>query len=106
MMGRIAARLADRTIITDDNPRTEDPAEIRREVLAGCPGAAEIGDRAEAIHAAIAALEAGDALVIAGKGHESEQIVGDVARPFRDVDEAVKAALAEGGRAVGGEAAS
>jgi UDP-N-acetylmuramoyl-L-alanyl-D-glutamate--2,6-diaminopimelate ligase len=100
IMGGIAARLADRTIVTDDNPRTENPAEIRRQILAGCPDAAEIGDRSEAIRVAIKSLEAGDALVIAGKGHEAEQIVGNVARPFRDSEEAVKAALAEGGRAV------
>lgn len=99
MMGRIAAELADRTIVTDDNPRTEDPAEIRRQVREGCPDALEIGDRADAIRAAVAALEAGDALVVAGKGHEAEQIVGDHIRPFRDSEEVIKAALAEGGRA-------
>jgi UDP-N-acetylmuramoyl-L-alanyl-D-glutamate--2,6-diaminopimelate ligase len=100
IMGKIAARLADRTIVTDDNPRTENPAEIRRQILEGCPGALEIGDRTEAIRIAVAALEDGDALVIAGKGHETEQIFGDVARPFSDSEEAMKAALAEGGRAV------
>ena len=100
IMGQIAAQLADRTIVTDDNPRTEDPAEIRRQIREGCPDALEIGDRADAIRAAVAALEAGDALVIAGKGHEAEQIVGDHARPFRDSEEAVNAALAVGGRAV------
>jgi UDP-N-acetylmuramoyl-L-alanyl-D-glutamate--2,6-diaminopimelate ligase len=100
IMGDIAARLADRTIVTDDNPRTEDPAEIRRQILAACPQAKEIGDRAEAIRAAVAALEAGDVLVIAGKGHEAEQIVGSDVRPFRDSEAAVTAAVAEGGRAV------
>ncbi len=100
IMGRIAARLADRTIVTDDNPRTEDAAEIRRQIREGCPDAVEIGDRAEAICAAIAALAAGDALVVAGKGHEAEQIIGDVARPFSDRAEVLKAALAEGGRTV------
>jgi UDP-N-acetylmuramoyl-L-alanyl-D-glutamate--2,6-diaminopimelate ligase len=100
IMGQIAARLADRTIITDDNPRTEDPAEIRCQIREGCPAALEIGDRGEAIRTAIAALKAGDALVIAGKGHEAEQIVGDVATPFSDNDEAMKAAAAEGGQAV------
>lgn len=100
IMGCIAARLADRTIVTDDNPRTEDPAEIRRQVREGCPDAVEIGDRAEAIQAAVAALEAGDALVIAGKGHESDQIIGEHVRPFRDNEEAIKAARAAGGRAV------
>jgi UDP-N-acetylmuramoyl-L-alanyl-D-glutamate--2,6-diaminopimelate ligase len=99
-MGRIAARHADRTIVTDDNPRTENAAEIRRQIRESCPGALEIGNRAEAIGAAVAALEAGDALVIAGKGHESEQIIGDVARPFSDREEVLKAALAEGGRTV------
>jgi UDP-N-acetylmuramoyl-L-alanyl-D-glutamate--2,6-diaminopimelate ligase len=100
IMGEIAARLADHAIVTDDNPRTENPAEIRRQIREGCPDALEIGDRAEAIRAAVAALEAGDALVIAGKGHEAEQIIGDVVRPFSDRDEALNAALAEGGRAV------
>ena len=100
MMGEVAARLADFTIVTDDNPRTEDAAEIRRQIRAACADAREIGDRAEAIRAAIAALEAGDALVIAGKGHEVEQIIGDVVKPFSDREEVLKAALAEGGRAV------
>jgi UDP-N-acetylmuramoyl-L-alanyl-D-glutamate--2,6-diaminopimelate ligase len=100
IMGRIAARLANRTIVTDDNPRTEKPSEIRRQIREGCPDALEIGERAEAIRIAVAALETGDALVIAGKGHEAEQIIGDVVRPFSDREEATKAALAEGGRAV------
>jgi UDP-N-acetylmuramoyl-L-alanyl-D-glutamate--2,6-diaminopimelate ligase len=100
LMGAIAARLAQKIIVTDDNPRTEDRAEIRRAVLAGCLGAREIGDRAEAIASAVAALAPEDALVIAGKGHEPGQIVGDTVRPFLDRDEAVKAALADGGRAV------
>jgi UDP-N-acetylmuramoyl-L-alanyl-D-glutamate--2,6-diaminopimelate ligase len=99
LMGAIAAKLADVAIVTDDNPRSEEPAAIRAEILAGCPGAREIGDRADAIRAAIAALEAGDILVIAGKGHESGQIVGAVTRPFSDREEAVKAALALGGKA-------
>lgn len=91
LMGAIAARLADSAIVTDDNPRSEDAAEIRRQILAGCPGATEIGDRADAIRAAIAALEPDDALVIAGKGHERGQIVGDEIHPFVDSDEALKA---------------
>jgi len=99
VMGAIAARLADAVIITDDNPRGEDPHAIRRAVLASCPGAREIGDRAQAIRDGIAALQPGDALVIAGKGHESGQIVGSDTRPFLDSDEAIKAAVAEGGRA-------
>lgn len=84
MMGEIAARLADRVIVTDDNPRSEDPAAIRAEVMQGCPGAQEIGDRAVAIHSAIAALEPGDVLVIAGKGHEQGQEIGGETRPFDD----------------------
>jgi UDP-N-acetylmuramoyl-L-alanyl-D-glutamate--2,6-diaminopimelate ligase len=94
MMGAIAAAKADRVIVTDDNPRSEPPAAIRAEILAAVPRALEIGDRAEAIRFAIAGLEAGDVLVIAGKGHESGQIVGDKVLPFTD-HEAVAAALAE-----------
>jgi UDP-N-acetylmuramoyl-L-alanyl-D-glutamate--2,6-diaminopimelate ligase len=100
LMGAVAARFADVAIITDDNPRTEEPAAIRRAIRAGGPDAGEIGDRGEAIRSAIAALGRGDALVIAGKGHESGQVVGDAVRPFLDRDEAVSAALAAGGRAV------
>jgi UDP-N-acetylmuramoyl-L-alanyl-D-glutamate--2,6-diaminopimelate ligase len=101
MMGAVAARLADRVIVTDDNPRSEDPGAIRLEILAGCPGADEIGDRAQAIHDAIAALGAGDTLVIAGKGHETGQIVGSAVHPFSDRDEAIKAATALGGAGCG-----
>ena len=93
MMGEIACRLADRVIVTDDNPRTEQPATIRIEILVGCPGATEIGDRAAAIRAAIAALQADDLLVVAGKGHEQGQIVGNQVRPFDDAAE-VRAAVA------------
>src|SRR3546814_3694068 len=75
-MGRIAATLADRAIITDDNPRSEDPAAIRQEILAEAPGAEEIGDRGAAIATAVAAMGPGDVLFIAGKGHESGQLVG------------------------------
>jgi UDP-N-acetylmuramoyl-L-alanyl-D-glutamate--2,6-diaminopimelate ligase len=100
LMGEAAARLADKVIVTDDNPRSEDAATIRRAILASCPGADEIGDRAEAIRSAIAALGKGDSLVIAGKGHEEGQIVGSTVRPFSDSDEAIKSALALGGRAV------
>ncbi len=92
-MGRIAARLADRVIVTDDNPRGEDPASIRRQILAGCPDAVEIGDRREAIAHAVAELCSGDALVVAGKGHETGQIVGDTVHPFED-GEAVRTAVA------------
>ncbi|MBK8909512.1 MAG: UDP-N-acetylmuramoyl-L-alanyl-D-glutamate--2,6-diaminopimelate ligase [Rhodospirillales bacterium] len=83
-MGRIAAVLADHVIVTDDNPRGEDSAAIRRAILAGCPSATEIGDRAEAIAAAVAMLGTGDVLLIAGKGHETGQIVGDRVLPFDD----------------------
>jgi UDP-N-acetylmuramoyl-L-alanyl-D-glutamate--2,6-diaminopimelate ligase len=91
-MGAIAAEKADRVIVTDDNPRSEDPAAIRRAIMASAPGAVEIGDRAEAIRQSIAALQDGDVLVIAGKGHESGQIIGDRTLPFSD-HEAVAAAL-------------
>ncbi len=84
LMGAVASRLGDRVFVTDDNPRTEDPAEVRAQIMAACPGAAEIGDRAEAITAAVAGLEKGDILVIAGKGHETGQIVGDTVLPFDD----------------------
>ncbi len=76
-MGQIAASLADHVIVTDDNPRSENRADIRAEILAAAPGASEIGDRKEAIYRAAANLAAGDVLLIAGKGHETEQIVGD-----------------------------
>ncbi len=92
LMGRIAAENADRVIVTDDNPRSEKPATIRAAILADAPGAIEIGDRAEAIRAAIAELTAGDALLIAGKGHETGQIVGARTIHFSD-HEAVAAAL-------------
>ncbi|MGF7172967.1 UDP-N-acetylmuramoyl-L-alanyl-D-glutamate--2,6-diaminopimelate ligase [Azospirillum doebereinerae] len=92
VMGELAARLADRAIVTDDNPRTEDPAVVRGEVLAG--GRAkleEVGDRAEAIRVAVRGLQPGDVLVIAGKGHEQGQTIGTEIRPFDDADEARKA---------------
>jgi UDP-N-acetylmuramoyl-L-alanyl-D-glutamate--2,6-diaminopimelate ligase len=91
LMGAIAAELADVAIVTDDNPRSEPPAAIRAEVLAGAKGAREIGDRREAIRAATALLEDGDILVVAGKGHEQGQIVGDVTHPFDDVAETADA---------------
>jgi UDP-N-acetylmuramoyl-L-alanyl-D-glutamate--2,6-diaminopimelate ligase len=98
LMGAAAAKFADDVIISDDNPRSEDPAVIRKAALAGAPGAREIGDRAKAIRVAVAELKSGDALVIAGKGHETGQYVGDQVIPFSDREEAVKAALASGGR--------
>ena len=94
IMGAIAVAKADQVIVTDDNPRSEVPARIRAEILAGAVGATEIGDRGEAIRSAVAALETGDALLIAGKGHESGQIVGDRVLPFTD-HAAVEAALEE-----------
>jgi len=93
IMGRIAAENADRVIVTDDNPRSEQASAIRAAILAAAPGAVEIGDRAEAIRAAIAALNKGDVLLVAGKGHEVGQIIGDRTVPFSD-HEAVAAALA------------
>lgn len=84
LMGRAALAHADRIIVTDDNPRTEDAAAIRAEAMAGCPDAREIGDRAEAIHAGVQSLGPGDILVVAGKGHEQGQIVGDRTVPFDD----------------------
>lgn len=83
-MGHIAAAHADHVIVTDDNPRSESAAAIRAHILQGCPGALEVGDRREAIALAVRALKGGDALVVAGKGHERGQIVGDTVRPFDD----------------------
>ena len=94
LMGAIAAERADAVIVTDDNPRSEDPAAIRAAILAAARGAREIGDRGEAIRSAVAALEPGDVLLVAGKGHESGQIVGDRVLDFSD-HEAVAAALKE-----------
>lgn len=84
-MGQVAVASADVVIVTDDNPRTEDPAMIRRAVLEGARGAREIGDRRAAIAAAVAEARAGDIVLIAGKGHEQGQIVGDLVLPFDDV---------------------
>jgi len=84
MMGEIAGRMADRVIVTDDNPRTEDAATIRSEILAAVPNGREIGDRREAIATAVSALQPGDVLLIAGKGHEDYQIVGKTKHHFSD----------------------
>ncbi|MEA2776800.1 MAG: UDP-N-acetylmuramoyl-L-alanyl-D-glutamate--2,6-diaminopimelate ligase [Acetobacteraceae bacterium] len=84
LMGQAASRLADAVIVTDDNPRSEDPAAIRSAILAACPDAREIGDRRKAIETALNALAAGDVLVVAGKGHEQGQIVGSDILPFDD----------------------
>jgi UDP-N-acetylmuramoyl-L-alanyl-D-glutamate--2,6-diaminopimelate ligase len=97
LMGEIAVRHADVAFVTDDNPRSEEPAAIRAEVLAGARGAREIGDRREAIRAAAALLGEGDILVVAGKGHEQGQIVAGVTHPFDDVAETAKALEAAGG---------
>ena len=95
-MGAIAAKQAEEVIVTDDNPRTEDAATIRKAVLVGCPDATEIGDRAAAIAEGISRLGPQDCLVVAGKGHEQGQIVGDKVIPFSDVDEVQKALKAGG----------
>lgn len=92
LMGAIVAKLAEIPYVTDDNPRTEDPARIRAEVMAACPGGIEIGDRALAIRTAVEALEHGDILLVAGKGHEPGQTVGTKVLPFSDHD-AVRAAV-------------
>ena len=84
IMGEIATRLADVVIVTDDNPRSEVPEEIRAEIMAAAPGAIEIGDRRLAIRRAVEMLEAGDTLIVAGKGHEEGQTIGDVTHPFSD----------------------
>ena len=93
LMGAIATENADSVIVTDDNPRSENPDAIRAAILSAAKGAKDIGDRAEAIRTAIAGLQPGDALLIAGKGHETGQIIGDRILPFSDHD-AVAAALA------------
>jgi UDP-N-acetylmuramyl-tripeptide synthetase len=94
VMGEVATRCADVVIVTDDNPRSENPSGIRAQILAAAPRALEIGDRAQAIRAGIEMLKRGDVLLIAGKGHEIGQIVGDRTLPFSDADEA-RAALRE-----------
>ncbi|MBQ0750983.1 MAG: UDP-N-acetylmuramoyl-L-alanyl-D-glutamate--2,6-diaminopimelate ligase [Roseovarius sp.] len=99
LMGQAAAAHADRVIVTDDNPRSENPASIRAAVMQGCPMAAEVGDRAEAILRGVDALGPGDALLICGKGHETGQVVGDDVLPFDDVEQAsIAVTLLDGGR--------
>lgn len=90
LMGEIAARLADKVIITDDNPRYEDAGSIRQQILASCPGAEEIGSRREAITYVLKERQFGDVVLIAGKGHETYQLVGDQVIPFNDVEEVQK----------------
>ena len=94
LMGEAAAKHADRLIVTDDNPRSEKPEAIRKAIIAAARGAEEIGDRREAIRAGISGLRKGDILLIAGKGHETGQTVGDKVLPFSDAAEA-RAAIAE-----------
>jgi len=91
LMGEIAARLANVAIVTDDNPRSEEPCSIRAAILAAAPGALEVGDRHLAIQQAVGLLGEGDVLVIAGKGHEQGQTIGGVVHPFDDVTEAAAA---------------
>ncbi len=92
LMGAVASGLSDRVIVTDDNPRSEEPAAIRREVLTGAKGASEIGDRAKAIREAVAMAAAGDIVLVAGKGHEEGQTIAGVTKPFSD-HAAVRAAI-------------
>lgn len=94
IMGAIATQKADRVIVTDDNPRSEEPSAIRAAILAAAPGAIEIGDRGEAIQFAVEDLHAGDVLLVAGKGHETGQLIGKRTIPFSDHD-AIAAALRE-----------
>jgi len=97
LMGKAAHDHADVLYVTDDNPRTEVPAAIRAEILQACPEANEVGDRAEAILRAVDQLQPGDALLIAGKGHETGQIIGRDVYPFDDVEQAsVSVAALEG----------
>ena len=98
LMGQAAAAHADMVFVTDDNPRSEDPASIRHAVMQGAPDATEVGDRAEAILRGIDAIGAGDALLIAGKGHETGQTIGDDVLPFDDVEQASVAVAALDGR--------
>src|SRR5690606_15617425 len=91
VMGAIVEKLADEIIVTDDNPRSEDPAAIRAEIMAACKTAREIPCRREAIREAVKILEEGDVLVIAGKGHEQGQVFAGRTEPFDDTTEAEKA---------------
>ncbi|MAQ86135.1 MAG: UDP-N-acetylmuramoyl-L-alanyl-D-glutamate--2,6-diaminopimelate ligase [Maritimibacter sp.] len=100
LMGQAAAENADVAFVTDDNPRSEDPAAIRAMIMAGAPDATEVGDRAEAILRGVDALQPGDALLIAGKGHETGQVIGDDVYPFDDAEQASVAVAALDGRLV------
>jgi len=97
-MGAAARNNADQVIVTDDNPRSEDPDLVRRAILAEVPDATDVADRAEAILRGVDALGPGDVLLIAGKGHETGQIVGDTVYPFDDVEQASVAVAALDGR--------
>ena len=85
LMGQVAAKLSDHVIVTDDNPRSEDPAEIRSAIMAGANGAIEVNGRREAITSAIAIARGEDIILLAGKGHEQGQEIGDRILPFDDV---------------------
>lgn len=98
LMGQAAQGNADVVIVTDDNPRGENPAAIRAVVMQGCPNAAEVGDRAEAILRGVDALQPGDALLVAGKGHETGQTIGDDVFPFDDVEQSSVAVSALDGK--------
>jgi UDP-N-acetylmuramoyl-L-alanyl-D-glutamate--2,6-diaminopimelate ligase len=98
LMGALAAKYADIVIVTDDNPRTENATTIRSEVLIGCPGALELGDRGAAIAKGVSLLEKGDCLLIAGKGHETGQLINGIVLPFSDQEAAAAALLARGGQ--------
>ncbi len=104
IMGEIAARLADDVIVTDDNPRTEEPSTIRKQILSAAPEAIEIADRKLAIEKAVAALGKGDCLVVAGKGHEVGQTIGTTVHPFSDHAVLREAILANGGKTSGAKA--
>lgn len=93
MMGEVASKLADKVIVTDDNPRSEDPAIIRKEIMSASPNALEIANRADAIHHAVGDLSKGDVLLVAGKGHEQGQVFADHTQPFDDVEEVQKSIL-------------
>jgi UDP-N-acetylmuramoyl-L-alanyl-D-glutamate--2,6-diaminopimelate ligase len=101
LMGAAAHDHADVVWLTDDNPRSEVPADIRAAARSGCPNATEIADRGAAIAAAISALAGHDVLVITGKGHEQGQIIGDQVIPFDDATVARQAALSLGGKVIG-----
>jgi UDP-N-acetylmuramoyl-L-alanyl-D-glutamate--2,6-diaminopimelate ligase len=104
IMGEIASHLSDNVIVTDDNPRTEDPETIRKQIMEAAEGAVEIGDRHKAIERGVADLKEGDCLVVAGKGHEVGQIVGKITQPFSDHEVLREALLAHGGKIEGAQA--